>query len=131
MASALLNFRSLLPREIFVSKPVRFLILATMVIAQTANADMENIVSGGSSCTSQGSWTQNALKQAGAIVETVQNLASDPNCGEFAKSIGALGADAQSFKDEASPSADPSGKATRAENMMVELQSLRTVLENN
>ncbi len=107
---------------------VKFLILASAVFVQTAHADMNSIVAG-TSCSSQGSWTQNALEQADAIVETVTNLASDPNCAAFTKTIGSIGA--STFNQTVDPKSEQAQQSFRAETIVSELSALRTVLGNN
>jgi hypothetical protein len=117
-----------LNQECTVAKSFQILILASAVFVQTAHADMNSIVHG-TSCSSQGSWTQNALEQANAIVETVTNLANDPNCAAFTKVIGTIGA--STFNQTVDPKSEQAKQSFRAETIMSELNALRTVLGNN
>lgn len=91
----------------------------------SAQAQMAGLISTGGSCSSQGAWTQKALDQANSIYETVHRLQSDPNCKGMAA---AISGSAFSGADSGSGVVQES---YRAETIMQELQSLRTVLSSS
>ena len=99
--------------------------ISLLATAQGAHAQITSFVSTGGACGSQGAWTQKALDQANAIVETVSRLQNDPNCKDMAAALGNVGFSSDDAKNPVV------AESYRAETIMQELQSLRTVLQNS
>ena len=99
--------------------------LAVTMVTSAAEAQMSGMIATGGACGSQGAWTQKALDQANAIYETVTRLQNDPNCKGMAAALGAEG-----FVSNDSNSGIVQD-SYRAETIMTELQSLRTVLSSS
>jgi hypothetical protein len=87
-----------------------------------------NTYSFGGACSSQGSWTQDALAGTRSLVVIAEQLKNDPHCGNLAK---ALNTHLESLKADVGTIAADSTSATKLSSLKEETLALRKFISGN
>jgi hypothetical protein len=108
-----------------------FLLLSVSPLAYGQEGlDMANMntYSFGGACSSQGSWTQDALAGTRSLVVIAEQLKNDPHCGNLAK---ALNTHLASLKADVGTIAADSTSATKLSSLKEETLALRKFISGN